>query len=70
VRRLLSVVYGGILKKVGLDGHIIQSKQLQDIALKVVPAKVLAPASGNGAISGLRNRQNDPTESRPTGAHA
>ena len=34
--QLLSVAYGGTLKEAGLDGHIIQPKKLQDIAVKVV----------------------------------
>jgi heterodisulfide reductase subunit B len=37
--QLLSVAYGGTLKEAGLDGHIIQPKKLQDIAVKAVPAK-------------------------------
>jgi len=37
--QLLSVAYGGTLKEAGLDGHIIQPKKLQDIAVKVVAAK-------------------------------
>jgi heterodisulfide reductase subunit B len=37
--QLLSVAYGGTLKEAGLDGHIIQPKKLQEIAVKVVPAK-------------------------------
>ena len=34
--QLLSVAYGGTLKEAGLDGHIIQPKKLQDIAVRVV----------------------------------
>ena len=34
--QLLSTAYGGTLKEAGLDGHIIQPKKLQDIAVKVV----------------------------------
>ncbi|TAK72915.1 MAG: heterodisulfide reductase [Betaproteobacteria bacterium] len=34
--QLLSTAYGGTLKQAGLDGHIIQPKKLQDIAVKVV----------------------------------
>ncbi len=34
--QLMSVAYGGTLKEAGLDGHIIQPKKLQDIAVKVV----------------------------------
>jgi heterodisulfide reductase subunit B2 len=34
--QLLSVAYGGTIKEAGLDGHIIQPKKLQDIAVKVV----------------------------------
>ena len=34
--QLLSVAYGGTLKEAGLDGHMIQPKKLQDIAVKVV----------------------------------
>ncbi len=34
--QLLSVAYGGTLKEAGLDGHIIQPKKLQEIAVKVV----------------------------------
>ena len=37
--QLLSVAYGGTLKEAGLDGHIHQPKKLQEIAVKVVPAK-------------------------------
>ena len=37
--QLLSVAYGGTLKEAGLDGHIIQPKKLQEIAVKVVPGK-------------------------------
>lgn len=37
--QLLSVAYGGTLKEAGLDGHIIQPKKLQEIAVKVVPTK-------------------------------
>jgi heterodisulfide reductase subunit B2 len=37
--QLLSVAYGGTLKEAGLDGHIIQPKKLQDIAVKVVATK-------------------------------
>jgi len=37
--QLLSVAYGGTLKEAGLDGHIIQPKKLQDIAVKVVAKK-------------------------------
>ena len=34
--QLLSVAYGGTLKEAGLDGHIIQPKKLQEIAVKIV----------------------------------
>jgi len=34
--QLLSVAYGGTLKEAGLDGHMIQPKTLQEIAVKVV----------------------------------
>jgi hypothetical protein len=34
-----TVAYGGGLRKAGLDGHVIQPKKLQDIAVKVDPAK-------------------------------
>ena len=34
--QLLSVAYGGTIKEAGLDGHIIQPKKLQEIAVKVV----------------------------------
>jgi heterodisulfide reductase subunit B len=37
--QLLAVAYGASAKDAGLDGHIIQPKKLQDIAIKVVPAK-------------------------------
>ena len=37
--QLLSVAYGGTLKQAGLDGHIIQPKKLQEIAVKVVGKK-------------------------------
>ncbi len=37
--QLLSTAYGGTLKQAGLDGHMIRPKKLQDIAVKVVPAK-------------------------------
>jgi len=37
--QLLAVAYGASPKQAGLDGHIIQPKKLQDIAVKVVPAK-------------------------------
>jgi heterodisulfide reductase subunit B len=37
--QLLSVAYGGTLKEAGLDGHMIQPKKLQEIAVKVVPPK-------------------------------
>ena len=37
--QLLTVAYGGTLKEAGLDGQVIQSKKLQDIAVKVVPGK-------------------------------
>lgn len=37
--QLLSVAYGSTLKEAGLDGHIIQPKKLQEIAVKVVPGK-------------------------------
>lgn len=34
--QLMTVAYGGSVKEAGLDGHIIQPKRLQDIAVKVV----------------------------------
>ncbi len=37
--QLLAVAYGASAKQAGLDGHIIQPKKLQDIAVKVVPKK-------------------------------
>jgi heterodisulfide reductase subunit B len=37
--QLLAVAYGASAKQAGLDGHIIQPKKLQDIAVKVVPTK-------------------------------
>jgi hypothetical protein len=33
------VAYGASPKAAGLDGHVIQPRKLQDIAVKVVPAK-------------------------------
>jgi len=36
--QLLTVAYGGTVKEAGLDGHLIQPKKLQEIAVKVVPA--------------------------------
>ena len=35
----MTVAYGGTAKQAGLDGHIIQPKKLQDIAVKVVTTK-------------------------------
>jgi len=37
--QLLAVAYGASPKQAGLDGHVIQPKKLQDIAVKVVPKK-------------------------------
>ena len=37
--QLMTVAYGGTLKQAGLDGHIIQPKKLQDIAVRVVTKK-------------------------------
>ena len=37
--QLMTVAYGGTAKEAGLDGHIIQPKKLQDIAIKAIPAK-------------------------------
>ncbi len=37
--QLMTVAYGGTAKEAGLDGHIIQPKKLQDIAVKVVSAR-------------------------------
>jgi heterodisulfide reductase subunit B len=34
--QLLTVAYGGTAKQAGLDGHIIQPKKLQDIAVRVL----------------------------------
>ena len=31
--------YGGTLKEAALDGQVIRSKKLEDIAVKVVPGK-------------------------------
>lgn len=36
--QLLAVAYGASPKQAGLDGHVIQPKKLQDIAIKVVAA--------------------------------
>jgi heterodisulfide reductase subunit B len=35
--QLLAVAYGATPRQAGLDGHVIQPKKLQDIAVKVVP---------------------------------
>ena len=37
--QLLAVAYGATPRQAGLDGHVIQPKKLQDIAVKVVPAR-------------------------------
>ena len=37
--QLMAVAYGSTPKQAGLDGHVIQPKKLQDIAVKVVPKK-------------------------------
>jgi heterodisulfide reductase subunit B len=37
--QLMTVAYGGTAKQAGLDGHIIQPKKLQDIAVRVVTTK-------------------------------
>ncbi len=37
--QLMTVAYGGGIKEAGLDGHVIQPKRLQDIAIKAVPMK-------------------------------
>jgi heterodisulfide reductase subunit B len=37
--QLMSVAYGSGIKEAGLDGHIIQPKKLQDIAVKVVAGR-------------------------------
>ena len=37
--QLMAVAYGATPKAAGLDGHVIQPKKLQEIAVKVVPAK-------------------------------
>jgi heterodisulfide reductase subunit B len=37
--QIMTVAYGGSLKEAGLDGHIIQPKKLQEIAVKVVAKK-------------------------------
>jgi heterodisulfide reductase subunit B2 len=37
--QLLAVAYGATPKQAGLDGHVIQPRKLQDIAVKVVPAR-------------------------------
>ncbi|OGA55717.1 MAG: heterodisulfide reductase [Betaproteobacteria bacterium RIFCSPLOWO2_12_FULL_65_14] len=37
--QLLAVAYGATPRQAGLDGHIIRPRKLQDIAVKVVPAK-------------------------------
>lgn len=35
----MTVAYGGNLKQAGLDGHVIQPKKLQGIAVKVIAGK-------------------------------
>ena len=37
--QLMTVAYGGTLKEAGLDGHVIRAKKLEEIAVKVIPAK-------------------------------
>ena len=37
--QLMAVAYGATPKQAGLDGHIIKPKKLQEIAVKVMPAK-------------------------------
>ena len=37
--QLMTVAYGGTVKQAGLDGHLIQPKKLQDIAVKVMSVK-------------------------------
>ena len=37
--QLMTVAYGGTAKEAGLDGHIIQQKKLQEIAVKAVSGK-------------------------------
>lgn len=37
--QLMAVAYGATPKQAGLDGHVIKPTKLQDIAVKVVPAK-------------------------------
>ena len=37
--QLMAVAYGKSARQSGLDGHVIQPKKLQDIAVKVVPVK-------------------------------
>ena len=37
--QLMAVAYGATPRQAGLEGHVIQPKKLQDIAVKVLPAK-------------------------------
>jgi heterodisulfide reductase subunit B2 len=37
--QLMTVAYGGGIKEAGLDGHVIQPKKLQEIAIKAVSTK-------------------------------
>jgi len=37
--QLMAVAYGATPREAGLDGHVIQPRKLQDIAVKVVPVK-------------------------------
>jgi hypothetical protein len=49
------VAYGATLRQAGLDGHVIQPKKLQDIAIKVVSVKRQVGSSSGRAIMNLRD---------------
>jgi heterodisulfide reductase subunit B len=37
--QLMTLAYGGTAKEAALDGHVIRAKKLEEIAVKVIPAK-------------------------------
>jgi heterodisulfide reductase subunit B len=37
--QLMTLAYGGTAKEAGLDGHVIRAKKLEEIAVKVIPAR-------------------------------
>ena len=37
--QLMTVAYGGSAKEAGRDGQVIRAKKLEEIAVKVIPAR-------------------------------